>query len=142
MSGDGLKNPSSETTSDIFSNRVKYLFQQFLIIYDEKWADKISTPNLLEEKSRLWGSATKNLTNEQMRRGLNQATKKCAWPPSIAEFLEFCEEPVIERTHHEAYKEFIGLALPKKPDKEIANRELNKIFSMLGVKRKDGKRAS
>lgn len=131
-----LNNPSSEKSTDILKSRVKYLFEQFLKIYDERWADKIPTEDIFNDKIELWLNATRNLTNEQMRRGLNLSTLKCAWPPSIAEFLAFAVEPVCsERTHHDAYKDFTR-ALPKPPgNPDIARSAMSEIWGKLGIRK-------
>jgi hypothetical protein len=94
------------------------------------------------DSENLWLSALKHLHPDEIKSGLEKmvapGTKYIKWPPNPIEFRELCrpsKPDTSHRTHHEAYKEFTGLALPKLADRETAAKALREMRFKVGTLR-------
>lgn len=114
-------------------------------LFGHKWASQEG--EILNERGEyarnflFWGQKTRNLTDEQWRRGMEyveyivkeaarQGDKKELWPPSYAAFLGFCEP----RPGSKMYKPFEPLKLPDKTAHErsqaVGSSTLDSLKSM------------
>lgn len=93
------------------------------------------------DKDDLWYSKLKHLTPFDIKNGLEKmeapGTPYKDYPPTPLAFRDLCKPPEAPKPSGDFYVASEPIPHTEKKQ-EIADRELDKMFSMLGVKRKDG----
>lgn len=70
------------------------LFLRFDRIWGEKWARYIPNEIAREMAAREWGEALVNIPRSDIANAIEHCRQYIAWPPSIAEFIEYCQPAV------------------------------------------------
>lgn len=84
------------------TTKMRYWFNRFANIWQERWTNKFKENK--EGQLQEWHEALKPFSKEQIKKATSSARNKYAWPPSISEFLELCQqtihiEPIAQRSH-------------------------------------------
>ncbi len=73
------------------SSVIDKLFAQLTVIYPYKFAGQFNDAAVLPIAKSEWGKGLRDLTQEQIERGLHLCrTCERDWPPSISEFRKMC----------------------------------------------------
>ena len=116
---------------------INEIFGRFVSIYETAWTDVMSTDQLINIKRVEWSTTLAGFTLKQVRTAIELCKKRYEWPPNTAQFYKLLINQFPERAHYAAYQDYNPAAfLIKKSSPEIAERELNKMYGILGIKRR------
>lgn len=82
-----------------------HLYNRLDGAYPETWRKKFPDPQSIENWRESWAEAFEEaqLDTEEVRAGLKLVRQRCAWPPSVAEFVQACRPTLdAEAAYHEA----------------------------------------
>jgi hypothetical protein len=71
---------------------INRVFAVMLIKYTHKWASQFPDEEFIDEAKKVWARDLTDLTNDQIKQGLDTMTGKYpSWPPTIGEFKALCK---------------------------------------------------
>lgn len=82
-----------------------HLYNRLDGAYPGRWRKDFPDPQSIENWRESWAEAfeEEGITPEEMMVGLQQARKRYAWPPSVAEFIQAARPPLnVDAAYHEA----------------------------------------
>lgn len=80
------------------------MFLMFQTIYLRKWTDNFPTAEILEIAMQQWCKGLNGLSEQSMEKAIDYCRVNLAWPPSIAEFISYCEKEEGVPTWEDAIK--------------------------------------
>ena len=88
------------------------IFQHFSAIYLQKWTDQYSDSRSLKAGLAEWAIGVRELTVEQIMRGVDECREFEEWPPSIATFIKHARDVNSIHLNSKAYQPWIALPAP------------------------------
>lgn len=79
----------------------------FQTIYLKKWTDNFSSQEVIDIAIEQWRKALAGVKSEHIEKAIEHCRDNLIWPPSIAEFLTFCEREEGIPNEDDAFKQAI-----------------------------------
>lgn len=71
---------------------IQRLFVRFSVIWGNKWTAQVSDDDYFQVAVEEWGTALYGIEGDSIASALDQCKMTLEWPPSIAQFISFCEK--------------------------------------------------
>ncbi|SDH26038.1 hypothetical protein SAMN05428952_100931 [Nitrosomonas sp. Nm132] len=87
---------------------IEYLFDKLDMLYPNRWRGQFKSPEDHENWCQCWGEELdeRNVTFDEVKRGLARCIELYDWPPSFPEFLKACRPALdYETAFHEAVEQ-------------------------------------
>lgn len=120
-------NPWFETIPALGVTAIDHLFNLLDGIYSGKWRQLFTHPDSIANWRNAWAEAlfNRNITPQQVKRGLINCAEMYTWPSSLTEFVKACETPARDEQAQSTFK-----ALPNS-QKFLTKAEMRSRFSSL-----------
>lgn len=87
---------------------IDYLYERLHLLYPKRWEAQFDSKEHLEAWKECWGEELdeRNVTFDEVKRGLARCIELYDWPPSFPEFLKACRPALdYEAAFHEAVEQ-------------------------------------
>lgn len=98
------------TSIQITEHVIKRLFIRFSVIYGHKWTSIYPNDESIVLASREWKPSLIKLTIKDIQKGIEYCKANLEWPPSLPEFIRYCQPDYGLPDAYSAYKEAANAA--------------------------------